>query len=184
MFHHTILRYRILHSSFFTLHLLNRLSGLVSLPEIRHPISIDIIRMLLVIASHLHQFDDLLGCLMRKRLPETSRHSCYQRRGKRGAVIIDDGPSARNHGSRTSKRHHIRFDAPVGSRSHGTESSILALLVDAAHSKNILGVGRKIDFLPHTHTIIAGRIHADDSLVGTHRGRMGNQCRLAILFPV
>ena len=121
---------------------------------------------------------------MRKRLPETSCHSGYQRRGKGGAVIIDDGTPARNHGGRTSIGHYIRFDAPVGSRSHGTESSILALLVDAAHSKNILGVGRKIDFLPHTHTIIAGRIHADDSLISTHRGRMGNQRRLTILFPV
>ena len=124
--------------------------------------------MQLVVASHLHQFDDLLGRLMRKRLPETSCHSGYQRRGKGGAVIIDDGTPARNHGGRTSIGHYIRFDAPVGSRSHGTESSILALLVDAAHGKDILGVGRKIDFLPHTHTVIAGRIHADDSLISTH----------------
>ena len=140
--------------------------------------------MLLVIACQFYELDDLLGSLARQRLPEASHHTRYQRRGERSSIIIDDAAPARNHAGRTSEGHHIRLDSAIRRRSYGTEGSIHAMFVDATHREDILGIGREIDFLPGTHTIVSGRVHAYDSLVGTHRCGSGDEGGVAILLII
>ena len=58
------------------------------------------------------------------------------------------------------------------------------MFVDASHREDIRGIGREIDFLPGTHTIVSGRVHAYDSLVGTHRCGTGDEGGLAILLII
>ena len=58
------------------------------------------------------------------------------------------------------------------------------MFVDASHREDIRGIGREIDFLPRTHTIVSGRVHAYDSLVGTHRCGTGDEGSLAILLII
>ena len=140
--------------------------------------------MLLVIACQFYELDDLLGSLARQRLPEASHHTRNQRRGERSSVIIDDAAPARNHAGRTSEGHHIRLDSAIRRRSYGTEGSIHAMFVDASHREDIRGIGREIDFLPGTHTIVSGRVHAYDSLVGTHRSGSGDEGGVAILLII
>ena len=140
--------------------------------------------MLLVIACQFYEFDNLLGSFARQRLPETGHHSRYQRRGERSAIIVDDASPTRNHAGRTSEGHHIRLDSAIRRRSYGTEGSIHAMFIDASHREDILGIGREIDFLPGTHTVVSGRVHAYDSLVGTHRCGSGDEGGLAILLII
>ena len=58
------------------------------------------------------------------------------------------------------------------------------MFVDASHREDIRGIGREIDFLPGTHTIVSGRVHAYDSLVGTHRCGTGDEGSLAVLLII
>ena len=140
--------------------------------------------MLLVVASQSHELDNLLGSLVGERLPETGHHARNQRRGERSTVIIDDASPARNHRSRTTIRHHIRLDSSVSRRSYGTESRIHPHFVDASYGKNILCIGREINLLPTAHTVVSGRVDADDSLIGTHRSRTRDKGRISILLII
>ena len=139
---------------------------------------------MLIITSQSHEFHNLLSRFLRQSLPETRHHSGDERRRERRSVIIDDISTARNHTGRTSVSHHVRFDSAVSSRSHGTESRILAHFVYAAHGKDIACIGREIDFLPVSHSVVSCRIDTDDSLVSTHRSGTGDEGRITILLII
>ena len=140
--------------------------------------------MLLIIASQPDEFDDLSGRLVRESLPQASHHACHERRGERRAIVVDDASTSCYDRGRTSHRHHIGLDATVGSRTDSTEGSIDTLRIDTAHSDNILGIGRKVDAFPGSHTIIASRIDADNTFVCQHRGSMRDERRLSVLLGI
>ena len=140
--------------------------------------------MLLIIASQPDELDDLSGRLLRKSLPQASHHASHQGRGERRAIIVDNTSTSCNDRSRTSHRHHVGLDASVGSRTNSTEGSIDTLRIDTSHSDNVLGISRKVDAFPGSHTVIASRIDTDNTFISQHGCSTRDERRLSILLGI
>ena len=169
-------RYMVICIQFFSLSILQFFNSSILLsfpyhigsPEIGQTVTIDVVRMILVVAALANQFYDVLRFLLSHGLPEAGYQTADHRTGERGSHVAHDDAAAIDQPGRGSDGDHIRLDASVLGRTHTAERgyAVGRYVVDGTNGKDIVGIGRNGNLLPRSHAGVTGRVDQHDALLG------------------